>query len=782
MNVQILESITDAFFVLDRKWKFVSLNSVTEKLFEKSRTFLLNFCIWEEFPDLKGSVFEQESHHALESQSPTRFEAFFPIGKIWVETYLTPHQDGISVCLRNISERKSVEADLLEQSRLARLEAKVSRFLVHAHSIPESLQYCTDAIAEHLDITVAAIWLYNAQRNCLELQGSRLNPDTPPAILNSELLSQPELSLEGSVVGAIAQNRQPVCDLVFPPFGDTIGKIQRKLGDIRSDPLFCNLDAQRSAGSTKLYFVGYPLLLEERTIGVLAAWSDRPFSNSLREGLETLSDNLALDIDRCQARSALASRREALLFRLANQIRNSLDLDTILETAVREIRNLLDVDCCSYLWCWNNASNSPSLSVSHEAWSKTHKTRGIRTCSPDKLTFLARQIERLKTIRIEDIAHPHLPNFPHREIAELTNLLEGIQIESFLLIPLKTRSGHLGAIACSQARGVRPWNDSEIELLRGVVDQLALAIDQAELFAQTRATALAAQTQARELESTLKELKQTQTQLIQTEKMSSLGQMIAGIAHEINNPVNFISGNLSYTSDYVNDFLELFKLYRKNYPYPSEEIREFADDIDLPFILEDLPKTLSSMQIGAERIRKIVLSLKNFSRLDQAEMKAVDIHEGIDNTLLILQHRLKAKGRRSEILVNKKYGDLPEVECYAGQLNQVFMNILSNGIDALMDVPAPHCITITTEWEGEDESDGRVFIRIRDNGPGMSEQTRSHIFDPFFTTKPVGKGTGLGLAISYEIIVEKHRGHISCHSIEGEGTEFHISIPIIQCE
>ncbi len=783
MNVQILESITDAFFVLDQKWRFMSLNSVAEKLLGKSRQFLLDRCIWEEFPDLRGSIFEQEYRRAVEEQISAHFEAFFPIGKIWVEAHLSPHQDGVSVCLRNITERKSVEADLLEQSRLARLEAQISRFLVRTHSIPESLQYCTDAIAENLDITVAAIWLYNEQRNCLELQGSRTNPNIPPAILNSELLSQPELSLNGSIIGAIAKTRQPIYDLVFPPFGDTIAKIQHKLGDFHNDPLFCNLDAQRSTGNTKLHFIGYPLVLEDQLIGVLSAWSDRSFSKSLREGFATLADNLALDIDRCQARSALASRREALLFRLANQIRNSLDLDTILQTAVHEIRTLLNVDCCSYLWCWGDIKDSPSLSVSHEAEIETHKVQGIRTCPPDRLTFLARKIEQLKTIRIEDLAHPHLPHLPPQEVAELTTLLKGMNIKSLLLIPLKTRSGHLGAIACSQEQAPHHWSDSEVELLRGVVDQLALAIDQAELFAQTRATALAAQTQARELELTLGELKHTQTQLIQTEKMSSLGQMIAGIAHEINNPVNFISGNLSYTSEYVGDVLELLKLYQKQFPHPSDDIREFSEEIDLDFIIEDLPKTMSSMQIGAERIRKIVLSLKNFSRLDQAEMKAVDIHEGIDNTLLILQHRLKAKGSRPEVEIIKEYADLPPVKCYAGQLNQVFMNIISNGIDSLLDIPAPHCLTIITEIESAaNEDSSNVLIRIQDNGSGMDETTRSRIFDPFFTTKPVGKGTGLGLAISYEIIVKKHRGQISCHSAIGEGTEFRISIPMMQPE
>jgi PAS domain S-box-containing protein len=273
-----------------------------------------------------------------------------------------------------------------------------------------------------------------------------------------------------------------------------------------------------------------------------------------------------------------------------------------------------------------------------------------------------------------------------------------------------------------------------------------------------------------QLEHTLRELQQTQAQLIQTEKMSSLGQLVAGVAHEINNPVNFIYGNLIHTHEYVKDLLNLVQLYQENYPEPVSIIQEEISAIDLDFLEQDLPKMVSSMKIGAERIREIVLSLRNFSRLDEAEKKAVDIHEGLDNTLLLLQNRLKAKPEYPGILVIKEYNNLPLVECYAGQLNQVFMNILTNAIDALDELNHkrsleeiknhPSSIRIRTELLNSDQ----VMILIADNGPGMTESVRSRLFDPFFTTKPVGQGTGLGMSISYSIVVEKHGGQLQCFS------------------
>ncbi|HEY9822328.1 MAG TPA: response regulator [Candidatus Sericytochromatia bacterium] len=303
---------------------------------------------------------------------------------------------------------------------------------------------------------------------------------------------------------------------------------------------------------------------------------------------------------------------------------------------------------------------------------------------------------------------------------------------------------------------------------------------------------------ARELEQTLGELKSTQSQLIQSEKMSSLGKMIAGIAHEINNPVSFISGNLSYARQYFKDLLELVQLYQNTYPNPTGEIQQLISKIDLNFLVEDWSKLMDSMQVGTRRIQEIILSLRNFSRLDEQDLKPVDIHQGIDNTLLILQHRLRAEGNTGEIQVIKDHSQLPKVTCYASQLNQVFMNLLNNAIDAVETKPDPRVITIhtsliqnyqcrTTASGSANEIQGdiprtsnsqSVVILITDNGSGMSEKILHKIFDPFFTTKPVGSGTGLGLSISYQIVVEKHGGQLSCISAPGYGSAFFVEIPV----
>ncbi|MDB9312616.1 ATP-binding protein [Spirulina sp. CS-785/01] len=280
-----------------------------------------------------------------------------------------------------------------------------------------------------------------------------------------------------------------------------------------------------------------------------------------------------------------------------------------------------------------------------------------------------------------------------------------------------------------------------------------------------------------DLQEKERKLIQTQLQLIQTEKMSSLGYLISGIAHEINNPVNFILGNIQHTRDYIQDLVKLGKICESHQSKLPSEVEYFLAEIDFDFIVKDSSKILESMEVGASRINDIVLSLNNFSRLDQSDLKLVDVHEGIESTLNIIQKQLKGKSYNIEII--KQYGNLPQIECYPRQLNQVFMNILRNSIDALkcQKNNEPR-ITIKTEIIPQEASPNPdILIKICDNGMGMDEETQKHIFDPFFTTKPVGKGTGLGLSISHQIIVKQHGGQICCNSVPQEGTEFIIKIP-----
>ncbi|MEG4234753.1 ATP-binding protein [Microcoleus sp. Pol11C3] len=315
--------------------------------------------------------------------------------------------------------------------------------------------------------------------------------------------------------------------------------------------------------------------------------------------------------------------------------------------------------------------------------------------------------------------------------------------------------------------------------------------------------------QAQQLELALLELQRTQTQLIQTEKMSSLGQLVAGVAHEINNPIGFIYSNLHHAKEYTQALRRMLDIYRQHCPEPIAAIEAEAEKIELDYLLEDLPKVLNSMQQGAERVRDIVLSLRNFCRLDEAQMKQVNIHDGINNTIMLLQSQLKGKPGQEAIAIHKEYSDLPLVQCYPGQLNQVFMNILVNAIYALVEsnqhqnadkkshkkssceqkqpctnsqsspsnstrlIPAIRIRTELIETK-------KVRIKISDNGPGMTEDVRKRLFDPFFTTKPVGQGTGLGLSISYEIVVNQHGGELKCFSEPGKGTEFAIEIPLQQ--
>jgi signal transduction histidine kinase len=326
----------------------------------------------------------------------------------------------------------------------------------------------------------------------------------------------------------------------------------------------------------------------------------------------------------------------------------------------------------------------------------------------------------------------------------------------------------------------------------GAVDYITKPIQHEEALArirvhlQLRNSQKSLQQQKIQLSQALDDLKQAQVHLVQSEKMSSLGQMMAGVAHEINNPVTFIHANLAPAKEHIKDLLNFIQLYRQCYPQPHPVIQEWMDEVDIDYLQADLPKLLDSLKLGSDRIRQLVISLRNFSRLDESVTQVVDVHEGIDSTLLILQHRLKPRPEHPGIQVVRDYGQLPNVECYPSQLNQVFMNIFSNAIDALEqqdqkrslnEIQAnPSKISIRTEHLPNQA----ISISIADNGPGIEEKICSHLFEPFFTTKPVGKGTGLGLSISYQIVTQKHGGQIYYQSTPGTGAKFIIQIPIRQ--
>jgi PAS domain S-box-containing protein len=425
---------------------------------------------------------------------------------------------------------------------------------------------------------------------------------------------------------------------------------------------------------------------------------------------------------------------------------------------------------------------------------------------------LSSWIQRLEK---EEIIYGTVDEFPVLE----QEYLNFHHILSILILPLTVNNKFWGFIGFDNCQQPRPWNGLEVHFLAAAAAAISLhqeralaekALSQAkeelEIRVKQRTQALQeanqqllieisdrtsaqralveavqiAQSQSLRLQKTLQQLQKAQAQLVQSEKMSSLGNLVAGIAHEINNPITFITGNLIYADEYLKGLLGILHLYQKNYPQPIAEIEKLSREIDLEFIITDLPNLLSSMESGAKRISQIVLSLRNFSRLDEADMKCVNIHDGIDNTLLILQHRLKPNGSHGGISIIKEYSDLPKVECYPGKLNQVFMNILTNAIDILELEVNNSSSTLKIKIRTEAEPNNNIRIYIADNGKGMSPSIKSRIFDPFFTTKPVGSATGLGLSISYQIIVENHKGFLSCTSEIDNGTEFCIQIPISQ--
>ncbi len=466
--------------------------------------------------------------------------------------------------------------------------------------------------------------------------------------------------------------------------------------------------------------------------------------------------------DRKQAENQVKSllSRTQLLNAISSEIRNSLDLDKILENTVRAVFAELQIDICTFGWYHHDAEQPTWEVVKEQRNSKVRSRLGGYDYHefPEAIErVMGKQVYCLDTRDSDD--------------RELATFCQDSGITLYFVLPIHA-GNRVGALEMGRVSGDYPWQQEEIRLMQSIGSQLEIAVYQAQLYEE-------AQNTTKQLQRAYQDLQETQAQLVQSEKMSSLGQLVAGIAHEINNPVSFIYSNLQPAAEYASTLAEIVRLYQCNYPEPPKAIASVLAEVDIDYLCQDFAKLIRSMENGAVRIRDIVKSLRTFSRLDESGLKAVDLHENLDSTLILLQSRLNGHNGHAEIQVIRNYGQLPLVHCYSGLLNQVFMNLLTNAIDAIEE--RYHLdsnsylgqITVITETRGN-----QVTITIQDNGIGMSQELQSRILNPFFTTKPVGRGTGMGLPISYQIITKDHQGKLYCSSKPREGTSFTIKLPV----
>ncbi|HEY9608750.1 PAS domain S-box protein [Allocoleopsis sp.] len=714
---------------------------------------------------------------------------------IWLETTCHTIRDPqtgaileIQSASRDISERKQAEAALRQQVLREQLIARMTQRIHQSLNLEEILNTTVAEVRQFLECDRVIIYRFQSD-------GSGV-----------------------VVVESVGSDWRPIAGRIIHDccFAQTYTELYRQgraqaVEDIHTANLTpCHVDllAQYQVKANMVV----PIVQEEELWGLLVAHQccgTRQWQPSEMDLLKSLATQAAIAIQkselyarsqaeiaqRQQAEAALQQQviKERLIAQSAQRIRGSLDLEEILNTTVAEVQQFLACDRAIIFRFEPDWSGVVAVESVDEEWTPILGAKIYDHC------FEVDYVQPYQEGRIQVLEDIYAGGLSPCHI----DLLAQFQVRAKLVVPILQGKQLWGLLVAYQCSGPRQWQQFEIDLLKLLSTQVAIALQQAQLYQQSRTATQTALTQAQQLEQAMIELQKTQAQLVQSEKMSSLGQLVAGVAHEINNPVTFISANLSHAENYTQDLLGLIQLYQEQYPNPTPEIQSEMDAIDLEFLIEDLPKLLGSMKVGAERICEIIGALRNFSRHAEAEIKAVDIHEGLDSTLMILQSRLKAQGKHPKIQVIKEYGNLPKVECYVGQLNQVFMNLLSNALDALEELnverlkgegskqssnlqlsnlqlsnlqPSIPCIRISTEVL----SNGEVAIRIADNGPGITEQVKGRIFDPFYTTKAVGSGTGLGLSISYQIVVEKHGGQLRCESVLGQGTEFVIQIPLWQ--
>jgi PAS domain S-box-containing protein len=690
---------------------------------------------------------------------------------LWLETTCHTIRDQhtgavleIQSASRDITDRKRVEEALRQQVEREQLMARMTQRIHQSLNLEEILNTTVAEVRQYLECDRVIIYRLESHQSGVVVVESVAAGwrNIAGTMINDCYFAEKYFQLYQQ--GRIQALEDIYTANLTPCHVDLLARFQVKANlvvpIVHEEQLWGLLVAQQCSGTRQWHSSEIDLLKSLATQSAIAIQKSELYAHSQVEIAQ-----------RQQAEAALQQQfhQGQLVGGIAQRIRKSLNLEEILNTTVVEVRHFLDTDRVLIYRLWPNGTGSALTEAVVPGLPVVLGRTFPEEVFPQDSHELYRQG---RILAISDVQQAEV-------LPCLVEFVQQFGVRAKLVVPILQEETLWGLLIAHHCREPRQWQPLEIDLLKQLATQVGIALHQAELYEQSRTATATALTQAQQLEQALSELQKTQAQLVQSEKMSSLGQLVAGVAHEINNPVTFISGNLTHAENYTQDLLGLIQRYQEQYPNPTPEISSQMDAIDLEFLIEDLPNLLDSMKVGAERICEIISALRNFSRHAEAEIKAVDIHEGLDSTLMILQSRLKAQGKYPEIQVIKQYGNLPLVECYVGQLNQVFMNLLSNAIDALEELKVEGLnpwIRITTEVLNNRE----VAIRIADNGPGMTQQVKGRIFDPFYSTKAVGSGMGLGLSISYQIIVERHGGQLQCESILGQGTEFVIQIPLGQ--